>query len=39
MADVDDLFNCFDEDEGDKQTTVPIVVDVDENTDKNGSNE
>lgn len=31
MAEVDELFNCFDEEEDEKQPTVPIVVDVDEN--------
>lgn len=39
MAEVDDLFNCFDEDEEEKQPTVPIVVDVDENTEENTQDE
>jgi hypothetical protein len=39
MADVDELFNCFDEEEEEKQPTVPIVVDVDDAADENASNE
>lgn len=34
MADVDDLFNCFDEEVEDKQTTVPIVLDLEPNNDE-----
>lgn len=30
MCEVDELFNCFDEDEEEKQPTVPVVVEVDE---------
>lgn len=30
MGDVDELFNCFDDENEEKQPTVPIVVDVDE---------
>lgn len=33
MADVDELFNCFDDDNEEKQTAVPIVLDVPENTE------
>lgn len=39
MADVDELFNCFDEEEKEKQPTVPIVVDVDDDAEENVSNE
>lgn len=39
MADVDELFNCFDEEEEEKQPTVPIVVDVDDDAEENVSNE
>ncbi|CAO1370413.1 unnamed protein product [Diamesa tonsa] len=34
MADVDDLFNCFDEEVEEKQTTVPVVLDVEPNDDE-----
>lgn len=35
MSEVDELFDCFDQDEEEKQTTVPIIVDVDkENVEK-----
>lgn len=30
MAEVDELFNCFDDDDEVKQTDVPIVLDVPE---------
>lgn len=33
MADVDELFDCFDAENEDKQPTVPIVLDVDENAE------
>lgn len=33
MADVDDLFNCFDDENDEKQPTVPIVLDVEENVE------
>lgn len=33
MAEVDELFDCFDDENEDKQPTVPIVLDVDENTE------
>lgn len=34
MADVDELFDCFDDDnDAEKQTEVPIVLDVPENTE------
>lgn len=39
MAEVEDLFNCFDEEEEEKQPTIPIVVDVDENGAVNPENE
>lgn len=39
MADVDELFNCFDDDEDEKQPTVPIVMDVAENAEDGTTNE
>lgn len=33
MADVDELFDCFDDENEDKQPTVPIVLDVDVNAE------
>lgn len=30
MADVDELFSCFDDEAEDKQPTVPVVMEVDE---------
>lgn len=33
MADVDELFNCFDDEDEEKQTEVPIVLDVTENAE------
>lgn len=30
MADVDELFSCFDDDAEEKQPTVPVVMEVDE---------
>jgi hypothetical protein len=39
MAEVDDLFNCFDEEEEEKQPTVPIVVDDNENSGDKAENE
>lgn len=39
MADVDELFDCFDAEEEEKQTIVPVVVEVEENTDDKAPNE
>jgi hypothetical protein len=39
MADVDELFNCFDEEEEEKQPTVPIVMEVEEQNDYENTNE
>lgn len=30
MAEVDDFFSCFDEENEEKQPTVPVVMEVDE---------
>lgn len=38
MADVDELFNCFDDDDEEKQPTVPIVMDVDDDAEGEASN-
>jgi hypothetical protein len=39
MGEVDELFNCFDDDDEEKQTTVPIVLEADENAEGETSKE
>jgi hypothetical protein len=34
MAELDDLFSCFDEENEEKQPTVPVVMEVDEKFDE-----
>lgn len=38
MADVDELFSCFDDEGEDKQPTVPVVMEVDEKEDDKDGN-
>lgn len=39
MADVDELFSCFDEEAEDQQFIVPVVMDVDLKTEEPDKNE